>query len=509
MVGDPASCLSCFPLLAPQSSVVPRPVVPPAPESEPSPRPPGVPGGARGVATGAFNRTLGTYRPTRVPAISRRNYARELTAAFFLPFVLAVFEGSVISVLVRLAFEGQPGVPPRLLNYVVGTLAIIPALANITSFVWVKLSHGVDKVRFIVTLQGVVIAMAIVIAFAPRSLVGLFMIVAAVFTAKACWAGILSVRSTVWKLNYPQARRASLTGKFATVQVTMIAILSLGLGMAMDADPRAFRVLLPVGAVLAFCGVWQWRKVRVRTHRKLLRRERAADALNAPSFNPAKLLGVVRHDRAYDMFMASQFLLGLGNIMASSLLAITLRERFEANYLLSLLLSTALPLVMMPVTIPLWARLLDRTHIVHFRAIHSWVFVAALACLFLGSRLGVLPLLIGYSVFTGIAFGGGVLAWTLGHLDFAPRHKESLYGGVHVTLTGVRGLLAGVAGVTLYEGLETLERGAGSYVFAGCLALAAGGALGFVVMSRRMHALGIRTRAERTGEVDPPGRANA
>lgn len=493
--------MSCFRGLGGQSSGVRA-----RPESPGLPTKPPV---RRRLGAEAIDRTLGSYRPTRVPAIARRNYTRELTAAFFLPFVLAVFEGSVISVLVRLAFEGQPGVPARLLNYVAGTLAIIPALANITSFVWVKLSHGVDKVRFITTLQGVVVAMALVIAFAPRNLAGLFLIAAAVFTAKACWAGILSVRSTVWKLNYPQARRASLTGKFATVQVTMIAVLSIGLGMAMDADPRAFRVLLPVGALLACVGIWQWRRVRVRTHRKLLRHERAADALNAPSFNPAKLLRVVRRDRAYDAFMASQFLLGLGNIMASSLMAITLRERFDANYLVSLFLSTALPLVMMPITIPLWARLLDRTHIVHFRAIHSWVFVAALVCLFIGSLTQQIGFVVGYAVFTGIAFGGGVLAWTLGHLDFAPRGQEPLYGGVHVTLTGVRGLLAGLGGVTMYEGLETLGRGSGSYVFLGCVLLAAAGAVGFVVMSRRMAALGIRTRAERTGEVDPPGRANA
>jgi hypothetical protein len=439
--------------------------------------------------------------------MARGNFHRELTAAACLPFVLVAVEGSVLAVLVRIMFEGAVDV--RLLNYASGMLAIIPALANITSFVWVRVSHGRDKVRFITALQWVVVVSSVLIAAAPRTGLGLAMVLLTALTARAAWAGMLSVRSTVWKLNYPKRQRAQLTGRFARVQVALIAALSLGLGKAMDEYDFAYRVLLPIGAAIGAVGVWNWSRVRVRTHRRLLKEERETEPGAAPSFNPVKLLQVVRDDRAYDAFMASQFLLGLGNIMAMSLVAIVMRERFEADYFVSLLVSTAISLGVMPLAIPFWARLLDKTHIVHFRAIHSWVFVVALACIFFGAFYEILWLVFAYSVLKGIAFGGGALAWTLGHLDFAPPDKASLYGGVHVTLTGVRGLIAGIGGVTLYEGLETWSVGAGSYVFVFCWSMAVLGGLGFVLMSRRMIREGGRAPAERTGEVDPPSRANA
>ena len=40
----------------------------------------------------------------------------------------------------------------------------------------------------------------------------------------------------------------------------------------------------------------------------------------------------------------------------------------------------------------------------------------------------------------GVARGGGSLAWQLGHNDFARADQLSAYMGIHVTLTGVRGL---------------------------------------------------------------------
>ena len=88
---------------------------------------------------------------------------------------------------------------------------------------------------------------------------------------------------------------------------------------------------------------------------------------------------MVRRDPDYDKFMTAQLLLGLGNIMSFSLLAIVLREVFDAGYVRSLVVTTGISFLVMPCAVPFWARLLDGVHIARFRAIHSWVFVSAIA----------------------------------------------------------------------------------------------------------------------------------
>jgi hypothetical protein len=60
--------------------------------------------------------------------------------------------------------------------------------------------------------------------------------------------------------------------------------------------------------------------------------------------------------------------------------------------------------------------------------------------------------------------------------------------GVHVTLTGLRGLVAPAIALAIYEALEARHPGAGTGVFAVCLAFSLTGALGFGLLARGMTA---------------------
>ena len=55
----------------------------------------------------------------------------------------------------------------------------------------------------------------------------------------------------------------------------------------------------------------------------------------------------------------------------------------------------------------------------------------------------------------GVSRGGGMLAWNLGHNDFADRRMVPLYMGIHVTLTGVRGFITPYLAVVMLYGWES------------------------------------------------------
>ena len=76
--------------------------------------------------------------------------------------------------------------------------------------------------------------------------------------------------------------------------------------------------------------------------------------------------------------------------------------------------------------------------------------------------------------------------------------------GIHVTLTGVRGLLAPVIGVSLYEILEWLQPGSGAWALALCLSLTCAGAVGFMAMRRSLEGPGVGARFEDGPPVVPP-----
>jgi hypothetical protein len=82
----------------------------------------------------------------------------------------------------------------------------------------------------------------------------------------------------------------------------------------------------------------------------------------------------------------------------------------------------------------------------------------------------------------GLSTAGANLGWNLGHNDFASLGQAQHYMGVHVTLTGVRGLIAPSVGMLCYQLLEALRPGLGIAALALPLAMIIAGAIGFVRM---------------------------
>lgn len=437
--------------------------------------------------------------------MSRRNYVLELRAALFLPFLLVVVDSTIVGVIVKNAYEGV--VSPQILNLAVAILSASTAAANIVSFLWVRLSNGVDKVRFINTLQISMIVLVVAIAFAPRTVPGLWIAVAAVVAGRVCWSGFITIRSTIWGMNYGPHVRARVTGKLATVQVTMVALLGLILGEAMNRFPSADRWFYPIGGALSLVGVWAWASMRVRGHRSLLASEKARTGANAPSFSPWGVARVLKADPLYARFMLAMFLLGLGNLMIIPITVIVVRDQFEMGYFGGIMLNNSLPLLMMPFLIPIWARLLDRVHVVQFRAIHSWAFIAAALFTSIAVEFHSEWLLFVSAALTGMGFGGGVLAWNLGHLDFAPKGMESQYMGVHATLNGVRGTIAPFLAVGVYEWLNAAAPGKnlGYLSFWLCTAITLAGGIEFVRLARTLPKGG--WRRNQPVETAPPAKA--
>lgn len=458
-------------------------------------------GGKVGGKVGGAARS---FTPGSMPGLAARNYRFELVSAFYLPFLLAVVDSTIIAVVAKIAFEGA--VSPGMLNIVVAILAASTAFANIVSFAWVKLAHGKDKIRFINGLQLAMIVMVAGIGLVPRTGGGLWTLVALVMMARFCWAGFITIRSTIWRQNYTRAMRARVTGKLATIQVLSVAVLGVGLGTAMDLDDRAFRFFFPIGGALALIGVWAWSRIRVRQGPLLVRQERAAgSAVDAPSISPMSVVRLLRGDKQYSAYMSCMMLLGLGNLMVTPVLVIALRDLFRLEYLGGIMIANSLPLVMMPLSIPLWARLLDRVHVIEFRAIHCWFFVTASCIVTVAAVTRNHHLLYFSAMIQGLAFGGGVLAWNLGHLDFAPAHRASEYMGVHVTLTGLRGLIAPFLAVGIWKGLEYVSPGAGAWTFAFCAALSAAGGVGFWrLRNKRKRELAADPEKRVQGRADGP-----
>lgn len=225
----------------------------------------------------------------------------------------------------------------------------------------------------------------------------------------------------------------------------------------------------------------------MRGHALMLAAERADPAAGRAHVSPWAMRRTLHNDPQYRSYMTSMFVFGSGNLMVTAPLIIMLKDRFVMlSDSWQMFIAATIPLLIMPLAIPFWSKLLDRVHIIQFRAVHSWAFVLAIVLVFVGCLLTEPWVLVVAAMLKGVAFGGGVLGWNLGHHDFSSVRNASHYMSVHVSLTGLRGVTSPVIGVSVYELLEWQMPGSGPLVFLLCLSLSVTGALGFMRLARTM-----------------------
>jgi hypothetical protein len=128
------------------------------------------------------------------------------------------------------------------------------------------------------------------------------------------------------------------------------------------------------------------------------------------------------------------------------------------------------------VSSPLWGRFLDRINPMNARAIFNTFQCAAYGLYAYGGQSGQFwPFLAGTSLHA-IGNGGGVINWLTGSLYFARSEHISLYNAVHVSLTGLRGMIAPLIGGYLFSS-DGMDLGVGLFWIASALSF-----LGVVVM---------------------------
>lgn len=430
------------------------------------------------------------FVPDAVRASSRAALSREIVATLFIMLAMATIEGGVIGVFAKHAFASSVERPT--LNLLVGLLAAMGELANILSFFWSSVGHARPKVKLMTMMYAIVVACIGLIALLPTTgLAGIIGLLVLVLAARVCWSGVITLRPTVWRANYPRETRMRAVAIISSIQVICTALVGMAMARALDFNPDAYRVFLPGAAACGLLGVIIFSRTRVRHETRLLRDEQAegGDKVMKPWRGPLAVWEVLRRDKWYAQFMLWMFVLGFGNLTVMPTMVIALKEDHGLGYFHSVLITASIPGLMTLVGIPVWRRFLDRTHVVNFRAIHSWTFVIASVFYTIGAATHDLPWYFIAAGLMGFGFGGGSLAWNLGHVDFARPSETSKYMATHVTLNGLRGLLAPLSVTAAYEMLRARGLDAHLWVQVFALVISIIGAAGFVHLRMSMGKL--------------------
>ncbi len=171
---------------------------------------------------------------------------------------------------------------------------------------------------------------------------------------------------------------------------------------------------------------------------------------------------LLARDEPFRRYQYAMSVFGAGMLSLTPLMVICLGDVLGLPALWQVLVMTAVPVLVVPFAIQPWARYLDlqpggrvplgprQGHAGRGRTAGCRRAVAGCrGCWRPGSLL------------LGTSLAAGNLGWTLGHNDFAPRGEETRYMALHVTLTGMRGLVAPPLTIGFYHLLDHLRTGLG------------------------------------------------
>ncbi len=414
-------------------------------------------------------------------------YERRAWALLYL--CLGVVEGGTAAVMVRALFADD--VPTVAVDLVLALVSAAPAWANLASLAYARMAQGRPKVRILRPLLTAMSVCVAALALVPSDGVGLLLFFVIYGATRVLWAGVETVRAVLWSANYPRRLRARIAGRIMVYASLSLAVSGLLLGWLLDRQGEWFRLAILAAAACGLAGSALFARMRVRGEAGLLAAERASLESGA-RFGLQGMRELLARDQIYGRYMFSMSLFGAGNLMLTPLVVIALDEVLGLPKLWQIAVTTAAPVLVIPLAVPPWAAFLDRVHVVAYRAVHGWVLVTGAALLVAAILVPATWLLVPGAILMGVSMAAGSLGWTLGHNDFAPRGQETRYMALHVTLTGIRGLLAPPLGVAAYHLIERFERGYGVWALLLPLGLVVLGAREFSRMRRDFPALNRR-----------------
>ncbi len=410
----------------------------------------------------------------KLEPLARTSFRWEKLTECAFPTTLVLLEGGVVGVIAAKIYQVSPL-----------TLAIIsaaPMFANLSSFAWNRVASGRPKVGLACLLQVGILLCVLAVAIAPINDTGAVVLVASMIISRILVAGLVTVRSVIWSLNYARSKRAQATGQLQMIASLVTVIIASAVGPFLDRYPDGMPWLYAMGVLAGLIGIAFFRRVTVIGEAEHLQNESEASSQRRQSVS---FVTILRTDRRFAKYQMSMFAAGFGNMLIEAPLIFLITRELAASYATSIALTMVIPFTISLVSLPLWARYLDRVHVAQFRARQSLLWVVALVLTMLGAVLGSILWLAISRVVMGIARGGGSLAWQLGHNDFAKPDQLSAYMGIHVTLTGVRGAIAPLLGMLLYSNLGGIS-GDGAWVFALAAFICGLSGLGFNHLYRQM-----------------------
>lgn len=446
-----------------------------------------------------MRRLFDFLRTNDLPLLSRVNFAFERNHYMLWTLALGAIEGNLAAIVAAKTFGAS-----KLLASLVWSAPIVMMVFNIF---WGVAIRGRRRIHVLTTLTLCASVLAASIAFASPAWKpwGGWLFLLQIAATHFFVTGLVTLRSSMWQVNYPAASRGSIIGRLQTVRFLFVPLSGAVVARVFDVAPELYRYVYPAAALLGLASLLPLRRFRIRGEKREIREFREHTQTRSHAGLVAgvrEAVGILKHDHKFRRYMIAQFTLGSANFFTDPVLVIVIVTQLGFGYLASNLLMAIIPGLCSWIAIGFWAPWFDRVGVLRFRIVNCAVWTGAYVCVAAsmliigvsGQLLWIaIPILVLGRILKGVAHGGGLIAWSIGHIHFARKHQSDLYMSIHVGLTGLRALVMPGIGLLANQWL-----GGGSFAIAIFIAATA------LLLFRRLASDDARSNPDDNQDATPP-----
>lgn len=360
----------------------------------------------------------------RVPPVARRAYKKDALSGM-LTAMMGSLTGPFVSVIARGVLHASP--------FQISLLSVVPNAGSSLSLVWANLMEGRRKMPFAV---GSWVASRSVLVFAffctgPTSFVALVSISSIIGSI----AG--PAYSALMKEIYPDSDRARIMGyaRVCTVMASMVVAPIAGILLA----GHNYRIVFPIAVVFGLASAFVFNTIR------------ANDTHGDPSVPLIEFVrssfAILREDPGFRRFCTGIFVAGSANLAIGPLIQLYQVDQLHVNttWAGAFTFVTSVAALLGYIY---WGSYIDRRTSQDAIAIQTVLLavVPAVYC-FVTRAWMVFPV----AAFSALVVSGMDLSYPNGVLQYAPEDRIAQYQGLFTSLFAIRGMVAPLIGVFLYQ----------------------------------------------------------
>lgn len=384
-----------------------------------------------------------------------------MLASFFHGFVMSSFQTH--DIIAKKALNAM--------DWQITILVMLWPLSNLFSIWWGKILEHTNSISKYFILTGIVGRMVLILMLFITNYYQYLAIMILVFSFNAF---ISPAQNSILQSNVKQQNRGKLFGYSASI-ITLVGVsTSFFAGKMLDINENWFRYFFAAVGVFGLLHSIFMSRIRVKKNHN---DDKAFISVREVIIKPIKRsLEVLKNNHEFALFQRNYFIYGIAFMILLPAIPQYLVEYLQMDYSQTFLAKGILSQIAILFLAPLTGKFFDTKNPALFTAFTYFVLslyplFLFISSLFLGRSFVNLIVYFAFFLYS-VAMSGIVISWNISSIFFAGDENVSMYQGVHVTLTGLSGMIAPFLGLAVMETLGVRAVFCLAFllfIFAGCL----------------------------------------